>query len=278
MTSKFLLLVFGLALALPSDCIAREEDETALSVFPTNSATAFISCPFPPIEGTASTERILLDLCPLSLSATNPIVVSSMSGHPVSDPRTLASRLVAFVTDRPDHRVIAGRPAFLVQRRGPQKYRRSSSPTDGLTDEELRDGALENARRRRLLFSFLSANANKMDAEVQREWFFAFVRIWILPPYYPDGGYRRAAIRREEDGISSAEALLEWFAENESFCESVRTDAKARLESLEKNPAPKPDAQPVATTAAEGREQDARPVPEDVSSTAPNETEENKAP
>lgn len=216
---------------------------------------------------------------PTKLDSTNIVSVSGKDVvvHHATVPDGLSSRIVRFATSPRGFRPGPRRPPSLEKRR-------PSSPI-GLpvssrlvSDEELADHARQNADKRKLLLQFLQNHAGEMDPVVQDEWFSAFVRIWILPPYYPDGGCRRAAIRREEDGIPSAEAILEWFAENEAFCESVRADAKARLESLKKKSAPQPEAQPVFTTAAEGREQDARPVPEDVSSTAPNETEENKAP
>ena len=126
----------------------------------------------------------------------------------------LASRLVVFATWLPDHRFGPRRPPVLEK------------------SEQLAANAETNAARRAMLLACLQSNCGNMEDGVQAAWLDACERIWICPPYYPDGGTKRASIRREEDGIPSSEALLEWFAENESFCESVRSQARTRLEHI----------------------------------------------
>ena len=104
--------------------------------------------------------------------------------------------------------------------------------SDRCSDAELAANAETNAARRAMLLACLQSNCGNMEDGVQAAWLDACERIWICPPYYPDGGTKRASIRRGEDGIPSSEALLEWFAENESFCESVRSQARTRLEHI----------------------------------------------
>lgn len=144
----------------------------------------------------------------------------------------LASRLVRFAKWLPDHRFVPRRPPALEKSEQLRILNHPPHLSDRYSDVELAANAETNAARRAMLLACLQANYGNMEDGVQAAWLDACERIWIRPPYYPDGGTKRAAIRREEDGISSAEVLLEWFAENENFCESVRADAKMRLDKL----------------------------------------------
>ena len=250
--------------------------------FSTNSLPSFcaetVSDPLESDPDFEIARDAFFSLCPTMLVSTNVLVESQNPDFRVTDPRTLTGRLISFATERRDHRRQSIRPPILEKKRPGVAARPTSFPTDNMTDAELAAGEQQNSIRRSILLSYLRDNADNMENAVLMEWYDASVGIWVMSPLSRAGDWGQESIRRAKDGIPSAEAILEWFAENEAFCESVRADAKARLESLKKKSAPQPDAQPVSTTAAEGREQDARPVPEDVSSTAPNETEENKAP
>ena len=162
------------------------------------------------------------------------------------------SLYVGYLTKGPESPFGLGRvddpPGAIVRNR--RKWMRLHS------DEEVAAGRLRNRMARAAFILFLKSSADSLPDVVQQGLFLASCSIWFDFDSMRNDGSNIQSRRREEDGILSAEAFLEWFAENENFCDSVRADAKARLESLEKNPAPKPDAQPVATIAAEGQEQD----------------------
>ena len=157
----------------------------------------------------------------------------------------LASRLVVFATWLPDHRFGPRRPPVLEKSERRRILNVPPHLSDRCSDAELAANAETNAARRAMLLACLQSNCGNMEDGVQAAWLDACERIWICPPYYPDGGTKRASIRREEDGIPSSEALLEWFAENESFCESVRSQARTRLERMKvPPPAADPGAEP----------------------------------
>ena len=204
-------------------------------------------------------------LCPTMLVSTNVFVESPNPDFRVMDPRTLTGRLISFATERRDHRLKSIRPSVLEKNRPGVVTRQPRLPTDNRTDAELAAGERQNAIRRSILLSYLRDNAENMENAVLMEWYDASVGRWIMSPLSRAGDWGQESIRRAKDGIPSAEALLEWFAENENFCESVRADAKARLEKLKKMPTPKLDSSPVATTASEEQEQNVQPVQEEDS-------------
>ena len=126
------------------------------------------------------------------------------------------------------------------------------------SDEEVSAGRLRNRMARAAFIFSLQASGSSYTETLQHGMFLASCSVWIHSNSMSEDP-NAARRRREEDGIPSAEALLEWFAENEAFCESVRSDAKARLESLEKKPEPKPDADPTGEVSVVEPGQDARP-------------------
>ena len=113
------------------------------------------------------------------------------------------------------------------------------------------------------------------NPEIQKAFFDAAMDIWLSSADF-SAEEDVANRRRKEDGIMSVEALLEWFAENEAFCESVRAKAKARLEDLKKKPASNPDVGEIGTVSAEVPEQDMHPLPEEASS-AQDSADERKS-
>ena len=125
-----------------------------------------------------------------------------------------------------------------------------NSETRPFRQQAVDKGLARDMAARRIFAAFLSKPHPGIPDKVQKSWFLAAMSVWI------DGDPRRdvendaPARRRAADGIPSAEALLEWFAENESFCESVRADATARLEDLKKKSEPVSDAHPVGEAAA----------------------------
>ena len=182
----------------------------------------------------------------------------------------LASRLVRFATWLPDHRFGPRRPPAL-ERRNSRRISNLPPPlSDRYSDAELAANADTNAARRAMLLDCLRSNFANMEDGVQTAWMDACDRIWIHPPYYPDGGAKRAAIRREEDGIPSAEALLAWFAENETSCESVRAEAKARLAVLKNKMASAANALSIGEIAAHPG---ANPAEPPIAGPAPTEGE-----
>lgn len=169
-----------------------------------------------------------------SLHPMESAVVQEAHQGEVSD--LLASRLVRFATWLPDHRTSSERPTAFAKS-SPQMLLKMPPPlSNRFSDDELSANAETNAMRRLILLYWLHSHYSEMDDEVQKQWMFACDRIWIHPPYYPDGGRTRAAIRRKEDGISSERALFEWFAENDFSCKEVRIEALSRLSNLESAP------------------------------------------
>lgn len=162
----------------------------------------------------------------VSLSGTNLIVRHS------SIPGTLSSRIVQFATNPRGFRPGPRRPPVL-EKRSPSKFTMAPPVSSTLvSDEELEENARRNAYKRKILLLFLRDHAGQLKPDEQEDWLRAVIQLWIFPPYYPDGGAMRAMIRREEDGIPSDEALLRWFADNENFCDEVRTAASNRLERI----------------------------------------------
>ena len=128
------------------------------------------------------------------------------------------------------------------------------------SDEDVAAGRLRNRMARAAFISSLQSSGRPFPETVQLGMFLASCSVWIdsgimEDPKAPDR-------RREEDGIPSAEALLEWFAENEMSCESVRAKAKARLENLKKTAERGIGKVPNAAPAADGKEQAFRSVPD----------------
>ena len=192
------------------------------------------------------------DLEPFNVTATSFTMMKISSGTVIVGCRDVGLRIERFLCAEPETELDFVRIPFETNGVTRCKIRVKRVRDDATVEK----GRARNRVARRIFAEFLSEPHREVSAEIQEFWLLAAMSVWIDGV---NGLFREAeatARRREEDGIPSAEALLEWFAENESFCESVRADAKARLESLEKNPAPKPDAQPVATIAAEGQEQD----------------------
>ena len=100
------------------------------------------------------------------------------------------------------------------------------------SDEDVAAGRLRNRMARAAFISSLQSSGRPFPETVQLGMFLASCSVWIdsgimEDPKAPDR-------RREEDGIPSAEALLEWFAGNGSFCKRVRKEAESRLDSLQK--------------------------------------------
>ena len=199
---------------------------------------------------------------PLNITATNFAVLKLSSGGVIVGDRDVGLRIERFLCAAPETELGFVRIPF--ETNGVSRFKvRIKRVRD---DAEVEKGRARNRAARRVFAEFLSEPHPDASGMVQELWLLAATSVWIDGV---NGLFRETEStgrRREEDGIPSAEALLEWFAENESFCESVRVEARARLESIKTKTAPKPDAQPVATTAVEEQEQDTGLVPEAASS------------
>ena len=106
------------------------------------------------------------------------------------------------------------------------------------SDEEVAAGRLRNRMARAAFLSALQSSDGPFPESIQLGMFLAACSVWL------DAGVMEGkdpGRRRAEDGIPSAEALLEWFAENEDFCESVRAEARTRLDRLAERAAPLPE-------------------------------------
>ena len=226
---SILAMTFGLNMIS-----AGEEISFARPFFSTNPPCArngTLTNGFGRVDSDHETDRAAFSrLCPMLLSSTNLFAnpVDSKSGD--CDPRTLSQRLVSFATEMKDHDPGIRRPVVL-RGKSPSSSE-THSPSTGRKETQYAEGARRNAFRRNLLLSFLNDNANEMDDSVLMEWYLAIEQIWIDPPRFPDGGRYRGLIRRQEDGIPSAEALLRWFADNENFCDEVRAAASNRIERI----------------------------------------------
>jgi len=205
------------------------------------------------------------------LNETTSAVFSPETGNvEFVDPRPLATRLVSFATAGPEIPFgwVRNGGGTIGIMQGPRlSWERKHS------DEQVEAGRARNALAR---FVFVEQSMEALPSanpEIQKAFFDAAMDIWLSSADF-SAEEDVANRRRKEDGIMSVEALLEWFAENEAFCESVRSDAKARLESLEKKPEPKPDADPTGEVSVVEPGQDARPE-EDTS--AQNSADERKS-
>lgn len=193
------------------------------------------------------------------------------------DPRPLATRLVSFATtalENPFGRVRNGRGTIGIMQGPRLSWERKHS------DEQVEAGRARNALARFVLIEQSMEALPSADPEIQEAFYDAAMDIWLSSADFAaeeDAANRR----RAEDGIPSAEAILEWFAGNESFCESVRSRARTRLERMKApppaetngteeasaEPASEPDLEFRETSAAFGNRSDA----EETSSPADRE-------
>lgn len=174
---------------------------------------------------------------PFNVTATNFTVLKLSSGGVIVGCRDVGLRIERFLCAEPETEL--GWVRGQLETNGCIRVRhRIERVRDDATVEK---GRARNGVARRVFAEFLSEPHPEASKEVQEFWLLAATSVWI------DGVsgsslFRESestARRRAEDGIPSAEAILEWFAENDSFCESVRSQARARFERMKAPPPPK---------------------------------------
>ena len=173
--------------------------------------------------------RLLEELSPLLdsiISFTRTSGIGTETSLPDSGP--LPSRLISFAMNGPES--IHGWVRNGYETNGiiirPKKLW-----TEKFSLEEVAIGRARNRVARRILLKTIRTRLTSQPETIQIALFQAAETIWISGRPLTDGAGSPEE-RRAEDGIPSAEALLFWFAENESLCETVRKEARQKLEHL----------------------------------------------
>ena len=244
-----------------SACLAKTETTDAPTEIKRSSFPAAFGCssnaPAAELEALRSEFEKLV---PFLNETKSDSFLSEAGNADYADPRPLSTRLVSFATSAPENPfgwVRNGHGTIGIMQGPRLSWERKYS------DEQVETGRARNALARFVFVEKAMTALPSANPEIQKAIFNAAMDIWLSADDFADEE-AAANRRRAEDGIPSAAALLEWFAENDSFCESVRAEARARLGKIKKDPVQKTDVGLGGEIAAEEPKQEVRPVPEEA--------------